>query len=121
MRMGRGVSDAWTACGRATDLGAAGGGGGVSLATFRGAAVSFFLRGLILGVLGGSFLGSGFTDSGGGRHGFRLGGWGRHRLGGGRGNSQFRQRDMIDLFFRHRVPLSRKAVQPSEKRGVKTY
>ena len=66
MRMGRGVPDAWTACGRATDLGAAGEGGGVSLATFRGAAVSFFLRGLILGVLGGSFLGSGFTDSGGG-------------------------------------------------------
>ena len=111
MRMGRGVPDAWTACGRATDLGAAGGGGGVSLATFRGAAVSFFLRGLILGVLGGSFLGSGFTDSGGGGTG----------SGGGRGNSQFRQRDMIDLFFRHRVPLSRKAVQPSEKRGVKTY
>lgn len=66
---------------------------------------------------------------GGGRHGFRLGGRGRHRLGGGSwrggrggsGNSQFRQRDMVDLFFRHRVPLSRKAVQPSEKRGVKTY
>ena len=49
------------------------------------------------------------------------GGGGSSSGRGGSGNSQFRQRDMVDLFFRHRVPLSRKAVQPSEKRGVKTY